>query len=78
MLPSLSLGKSHKPFVTLCQIKVIQGHEVKKVKFKVLGLGGVMRVFRLDFQDCKNDPKTLFETAKTVQNLKIGILPKSS
>ena len=31
-----------KPWVTLCQIKVIQGHEVKKIKFKILSLDGVI------------------------------------
>ena len=35
-----------KPLVTLFQVKVIEGHEVKKGKFEVLGLGGVIRVFR--------------------------------
>ena len=35
-----------KTFVTLCQVKVIQGQEVKKVKFNIWGLGGVMHVFR--------------------------------
>ena len=39
-----------KPFVTLCQVKVNHGHEVKKIKFKILGLGGVMHVFRSDFR----------------------------
>ena len=39
-----------KHFVTLCQVKVIQGHEVKKVNFKILGLGGVIHVFRSDFR----------------------------
>ena len=54
-----------KPFVNLCQDKVVQGHEVKKVKFKILGLGGVMHVFRPDFrQERKNDHKTLFERPK--------------
>ena len=39
-----------KPFVTLCKVKVIQGHEVKKVKFKIFGLGGVIHLFRPDFR----------------------------
>ena len=38
-----------KPFVTLRQIKVIQCHKVKKVKLKVLSLGGMMHVFSSDF-----------------------------
>ena len=39
-----------EPFVTLCWVKVIQGHEVKKFKVKILRLGGAIRVFRLDFR----------------------------
>ena len=35
-----------KSFVTLCQVKVIQGHEAKKVQFKILVLGVVIHVFR--------------------------------
>ena len=38
-----------KPFVTLCKVKIIQGHEVKKVKFIILGFRGVIHVFRSDF-----------------------------
>ena len=55
-----------KPFETLCKIKVIQGHGVKKAKFKVLGLGGVIHVFRSDFRhERKNDPRILFERPKS-------------
>ena len=51
-----------RPFVTLCQVKVIQGHEVNKVKYKNLGLGGVTHVFRSDFrQERKNDRRNFFE-----------------
>ena len=56
-----------KPFVTLYQghtKKVIQGHEVKKVKFKILGLGGVIHVFRSDMYSSrtqKNGHRTLLE-----------------
>ena len=39
-----------KPFVNFCQIKVIKGHEFKKVKCKVLSLGGVMHVFESKFR----------------------------
>ena len=46
-----------KPIVDLCQVKVIHGHEVKKIKFKILGLDGVIQVFRSDFrQERKNEP----------------------
>ena len=34
-----------KPFLTLCKDKVIQGQEVKKVKYKMVGLGSVIHVF---------------------------------
>ena len=44
-----------KHFVTLCQVMIIQGNEAKNVKFKILGLGGVMHVFRSDFH---HDRKT--------------------
>ena len=39
-----------KSFVSLYQIKVIQGHGVKKVQFKILSLGRVVHVFRPDFR----------------------------
>ena len=34
----------NKPLVTFCQVKVIQGHEVKEVKLKILALGVVIHV----------------------------------
>ena len=39
-----------RPFVTLCQIKDIQSHEVKKVKFNILSLGYVTHVLWSDFR----------------------------
>ena len=39
-----------KSFVTLCQMRGIQGHKVKKVKFKILSLGGVLHIFGSDFR----------------------------
>ena len=57
-----------KPFVILCEVKVNQGREAKKIKFKILGLIGVIHVFRSDFrQKAKNDPRTLFEGPKSEQ-----------
>ena len=54
-----------KPFVTLCQVKLIQGHEIKKVKFKIGGLVGMMHAFRSDFRaERKHDHWTLFEQPK--------------
>ena len=50
-----------KPFVTLCEVKVIQGHEVKKVKLKVLGSSSVIHVFRSDFrQEQKKVPEYFY------------------
>ena len=45
-----------KPFVTLRQVKAIQGHEVKRVKFKILCLGGVIHVLR---SGCRQQRKKL-------------------
>ena len=39
-----------KPFVTLCQTKDIQSHEVKKFKFKFLSLGYVLHVLWSNFR----------------------------
>ena len=40
-----------KLFVDLCQVKVIQGHEVKKVQIlKRIGLDDVIHVLRSDFR----------------------------
>ena len=39
-----------KRLVGLCQVKVIQGHEVKKIKFEALGLDDVIHVFRSYFR----------------------------
>ena len=54
-----------KSFVTLCHVKVIQGHEIKKGQIKNCGFGDVIHVIKSDFrQERKNDPKTLFERPK--------------
>ena len=39
-----------KLFVTLCQVKVIQDYEVKKVKIKISDLGDMIHVFMSDFR----------------------------
>ena len=39
-----------KPFVTLCQVKVIQGHEVKRVQIQNFGFGWCDTFFRSDFR----------------------------
>ena len=41
---------SLKPLMTLCQNKVIQGYEVKKVKIKILGSVGVMQAAKSVFR----------------------------
>ena len=40
-------------FVILIEVKVISGHQVKKVKQKILWFRGVMHVFRSDFRKAR-------------------------
>ena len=56
-----------KPFVTLRQVKVIQGHQVKKAKYKILGFVCCdIYIFWSDFrQERKYDPLTSFERPKS-------------
>ena len=55
-------------FVTIIQVKVISGHQVKKVKknhdleLRYMFLGQNIA------KNAKNDPKTLFEASKPVKN----------
>ena len=66
-----------KPLMTLCQNKV-QGHEAKKVKIEILGLGGVMQAAKSDFRQerkkmtpeyfLKGSNETKFEKRKKCQN----------
>ena len=61
-----------KHFVVLCQIKAIQGHEVKKVIFKISSLSGVIHVFGYDFRhERKKRPLNTFWTSQIWQKLKI-------
>ena len=39
-----------KLLVSIFQVNVIQGHEIKKVKHEIFALGGVMHVFRPVFR----------------------------
>ena len=55
-----------KTFMALRQVKVIQGHEVKKAKFKTLCLAGVVHVFRSDF--CQERKKMTIEHFLNVPN----------
>ena len=55
-----------KSFATLCQVKVIQGHDVKKVILKKLCLGDVIHVFNSDFH--QEPPKMILEHFLNVLN----------
>ena len=61
-------------FVTIIQVKVISGHQVKKVKhffFSNLELR-CMFLGPIFANNAKNDPKTLFEASKSVKKTKFG------
>ena len=52
-------------FVTIIQVKVISGHQVKKVKQKNRDLELRYMFIGQNFaKNTKNDPKTLFEASK--------------
>ena len=56
-------------FVTIIKVKVISGHQVKKVKqffFRDLELR-YMFLGQIFTKNTKNDPKTLFEASKSVK-----------
>ena len=56
-------------FVTIIQVKVISGHQVKKVKqffFCDLELRYIL-LGQIFAKNAKNDPKTLFEASKSVK-----------
>ena len=54
-------------FVTIIQVKVISGHQVKKVKQKNRDLElRYMFLGQIFAKNSKNDPKTLFEASKSV------------
>ena len=48
-------------FATIIQVKVMSGHQVKKVKQKNMFLGQIFG------KNAKNDPKTLSEASKSVK-----------
>ena len=57
-------------FATIIEVKVMSGHQVKKVKQKIrdlelryMFLGQILR------KNAKNDPKALFEASKSVKKL---------
>ena len=55
-------------FVTIIEVKVISGHQVKKVnkKFRDLEVR-YMFLGQIFARNAKNDPKTLFEASKSVK-----------
>ena len=56
-------------FVTIIEVKVISGHQVKKVKQKKIRDLELRYMFlgRFFAKNAKNDPKSLFETKKSVK-----------
>ena len=55
-------------FVTIIQVKVISGHQVKKVKQKIRDLElRYMFLGQISQKNVKNDPKALFEASKSVK-----------
>ena len=58
-------------FVTIVQVKVISGDQVKKVKKSDLELR-YMLLGQIFAKNAKNDPKTLSEASKIGQKIKFG------
>ena len=55
-------------FVTIIQVKVISGHQVKKGQIKKSGFRAAIHVFRSSFRkERENDPKTPFEASKSMK-----------
>ena len=55
-------------FLTIIQVKVISGHQVKKVKQKMSWFrAGYMFIGQIFAKNAKNDPKTLFEASKSAK-----------
>ena len=55
-------------FVVIIQVRVISGHQVKKVKQKNCDLQlRYMLLGQIFAKNAKNDPKTLFEASKSVK-----------
>ena len=55
-------------FATIIEVKVMSGHQVKKVKQKNRDLGlRYIYLGQIFAKNAKNDPKTLFEASKSVK-----------
>ena len=57
-------------FVTIIEVKVTSGHQVKKVEQKTIRDLELryMSLGQIFAKNAKNDPKTLFEASKSVKN----------
>ena len=56
-------------FMTIIEVKVMSGHQVKKVKQKKIRDLELQCMFlgQIFAKNAKNDPKTLFEASKSVK-----------
>ena len=56
-------------FMTIIEVKVMSGHQVKKVKQKKIRDLELRYMFlgQIFAKNAKNDPKTLFEASKSVK-----------
>ena len=56
-------------FMTIIEVKVMSGHQVKKVKQKKIRDLELRYIFlgQIFTKNAKNDPKTLFEASKSVK-----------
>ena len=60
-------------FMTIIEVKVISGHQVKKASKKNRDLElRYMFLGQIFAKNAKNDPKTLFEASKSVKKIKFG------
>ena len=61
-------------FVTIIEVKVISGHQVKKRSSKILRYLEVRYMFlgQIFAKNAKNDPKILFEATNSVKKIKFG------
>ena len=60
--------------MTIIEVKVMSGHQVKKVKQKKNRDLELRYMFlgQIFAKNAKNDPKTLFEASKSVKKIKFG------
>ena len=64
-------------FLTIIQVKVISGHQVKKVNKKNRDLEIRYMLCQIFTNNVKDDPKTLFDVSKSVKNKIRKIMVKS-